>query len=53
MEKYRKFKADIGNQTKAMVKQIEKEQREEIFEQRRKKEEKKASTSGTQGAHAM
>ena len=41
VEKYRKFKADIGNQTKAMVKQIEKEQREEIFEQRRKKEEKK------------
>ena len=35
-EKYRKFKANIRNRTKAKVKQIEKEQREEIFEQGRK-----------------
>ena len=37
VEKYRKLKADIRNQTKAKVKQIEKELREEIFEQERKK----------------
>ena len=35
-EKYRKLKADIRNQTKAKVKQIEKEQREETLEQGRK-----------------
>ena len=35
-EKYRKLKADIRNRTKANVKQIEKEQREEILEQGRK-----------------
>ena len=35
-EKYCKLKADIRNRTKAKVKQIEKEQREEIFEQGRK-----------------
>ena len=35
-EKYCKLKADIRNQTKAKVKQIEKEQGEEIFEQGRK-----------------
>ena len=32
VEKYRKLKADIRNQTKAKVKQIEKEQREELLE---------------------
>ena len=37
VEKYRKLKADIRNQTKAKVKQIEKEQREEILEQGIKK----------------
>ena len=31
-EKYRKLKADIRNRTKAKVKQVEKEQREEILE---------------------
>ena len=36
VEKYRKNKADIRNQTKAKVKQITKEQREELFEQGRK-----------------
>ena len=35
-EKYRKLKADIRNQIKAKVKQIEKEQWEEILEQGRK-----------------
>ena len=34
--KYRKLKADIRNQTKAKVKQITKEQREELLEQGRK-----------------
>ena len=32
VEKYRKLKADIRNQTKAKVKQVTKEQREEFFE---------------------
>ena len=36
VEKYRKPKADIRNQTKAKIKQIIKEQREEILEQGRK-----------------
>ena len=40
-EKYRKLKADIRNRAKAKVKQIKKEQREEIFEQGRKKEKKR------------
>ena len=35
-EKYRKRKADIRNQAKAKVKQITKEQREELLEQGRK-----------------
>ena len=38
VEKYRKLKADIRNQAKAKVKEITKEQREEILS----KEEKKA-----------
>ena len=36
-EKYRKRKANIKNRSKAKVKQIEKEQREEILEHGRKK----------------
>ena len=36
VEKYRKLKADIRNQAKANVKQITKEQREELLEQGRK-----------------
>ena len=35
VEKYRKIKADIRNQAKAKVKEIIKEQREEILEQGR------------------
>ena len=37
VEKYCKLKADIRNQAKAKVKQIMKEQREELLEQGRKK----------------
>ena len=52
VEKYCKLKADIRNQAKAKVKEITKEQREEILEQGRKegKEDflrKIANTSGT------
>ena len=57
-EKYRKLKADIRNQTKAKVKQIEKEQREEILEQGRKEGKEIflrqiANSSGTQGVNAI
>ena len=56
--KYRKLKADIRNQAKAKVKEITKEQREEILEQGRKegKEDflrKIANTSGIQGVNAI
>ena len=55
VEKYRKLKADIRNQTKAKVKQVTKEQREEFFEQGRKDDkedfsQKVANTSGIKGA---
>ena len=58
VEKYRKLKADIRNQVMAKVKDITKEQREEILEQGRKegKEDflrKIANTSGIQGANAI
>ena len=58
VEKYRKLKADIRTQTKAKIKQITKEQREEILEQGRKegKEDflrKLANSSGTQGVNAI
>ena len=57
-EKYRKLKADIRNRTKAKVKQIEKEQREEILEQGRKEGKEIflrqiANSSGTQGVNAI
>ena len=57
-EKYRKLKANIRNRTKAKVKQIEKEQREEILEQGRKEGKKIfvgqiTNSSGTQGANAI
>ena len=57
VEKYRQLKAYIRNQTNAKVKQIAKEQREEILEQGRKegKEDflrKIANTSGIQGVNA-
>ena len=58
VKKYRKLKADIRNQAKAKVKQITKEQREELLEQGRKegKEDflrKIANTSGTQGVSTI
>ena len=58
VEKYRKLKADIRNQTKAKVRQITKEQQEELLEQGRKegKEDflwKIANTSGIQGVSAI
>ena len=58
VEKYRKLKADIRNQAKTKVKEITKEQREEILEQGRKegKEDflrKIANSSGTQGVNAI
>ena len=58
VEKYCKLKADIRNQAKSKVRQITKEQREELLEQGRKegKEDflrKIANTSGTQGVSAI
>ena len=58
MEKYHKLKADIRNQPKAKVKQITKEQRQELLEQGRKegKEDflwKIANTSGIRGVSAI
>ena len=58
VEKYRKLKVDIRNQAKAKVKEITKEQREEIVEQGRKKGkedflQKIANTSGIQGVNAI
>ena len=58
VEKYRKHKAYIRNQAKAKVKEITKEQREEILEQGRKegKEDflrKIANTSGIEGVNAI
>ena len=58
VEKYRKLKADIRNQAEAKVKEITKEQREEILEQGIKegKEDflgKIANSSGTQGANTI
>ena len=40
VEKFRKFKTDIRNQAKAKVKQIPKEQRDELLEQERKEAKK-------------
>ena len=58
VEKYRKLKADIRNQAEAKVKEITKEQREEILEQGIKegKEDflgKIANSSRTQGANTI
>ena len=58
VEKYRRLKADIRNQAKAKVKEITKEQWEEILAQGRKegKEDflwKITNSSGTQGANAI
>ena len=58
VEKYRKLKADIRNQAKTKIKEITKEQREEMLEQGRKegKEDflqKIANSSGTQGVNVI
>ena len=58
IQKYRKLKADIKNQAKAKVKEITKEQREELLEQGRKEGKQDflrtiANTSGIQGANAI
>ena len=58
VQKYRKLKDDIRNWAKAKVKQITKEQREEILEQGRKEgyeifSQQIANTSGTQGANVI
>ena len=55
VEKYRRLKADIRNQAKAKVKEITKEQREELLEQGRKEDffQKIANSSGTQGVNAI
>ena len=58
VEKFRKLKADIRHQAKTKVKQIPKQQREELLEQGRKegKEDflrKIANTSDIQGANAI
>ena len=58
VEKYRKLKADIRNQAKNKVREITKEQREEMLEQGRKESKedflrKIANSSGPQGANAI
>ena len=58
VEKYRKLKTEITNQAKAKVKQIMKEQREELLEQGRKEGKKDflrkvTNTSGIQGVSAI
>ena len=58
VEKYRRLKADIRNQAKAKVKEITKEQWEEILAQGRKEGKehflwKITNSSGTQGANAI
>ena len=58
VEKYRKLKADIRNQAEAKIREITKEQREEILEQERKEGRedflrKIANTLGIQGANAI
>ena len=58
VEKYRKLKAGIRNQAKTKIKQIAKEQREEILEQGRKEGKKDflrkiANSSGTQGVNII
>ena len=58
VEKHRKLKADIRKQAKAKIKQITKEQPEELLEQGRKEGKEDflrqiANTSGTQGVNAI
>ena len=58
VEKYRRLKADIRNEAKAKVKEITKEQREELLEQGRKEGKEDffreiANSSGTQSVNAI
>ena len=58
VQKHRLPKADIRNQAKTKIKQITKQQREELLEQGRKESKKDflrqiANTSGTQGVNAI
>ena len=58
IEKYRKLKADIRKQARTKIKEITKEQREEILEQGRKESKenflrKIANSSGTQGVNVI
>ena len=58
IQKYRKLKADIKNQAKGKVKEITKEQRQELLEQGRKEAKQDflrtiTNTSGIQGANAI
>ena len=58
VEKYRKLKTDIRNQAKAKVKEIMKEQQQDLLEQGRKEDNEDslwriASTSGMQGVNAI
>ena len=58
VEKYRKLKADIWNQLKTKVKEITKEQQEELLEQGRKEGredflKKIANFSGIQGVNVI
>ena len=57
VKKYRWLKADIRNHTKAKVKEVTKEQREQILEQGRKEGKdflrKIANSSGTPGVNAI
>ena len=58
VKKYRKLKANIRNQAKAKIRQIMKEQREELLEQGRQEGkddflQKVANTLGTQSAGAI
>ena len=58
IQKYRKLKADIKNQAKGKVKEITKEQREELLEQGREEAKQDflrtiTNTSGIQGANSI
>ena len=58
VEKYRKLKTDIRNQAKAKVKEIMKEQQQDLLEQGRKEDNEDSlwrivSTSGMQGVNAI
>ena len=58
VEKYRKLKADIRNQAKTKIKEITKEQREELLEQGRKEDKedflrKIANSSGIQSVNVI